>query len=204
MTEERNERSEEMRGQGIAGEVSERLEGGSVRAAKRALSRAWRELVPELPPRFSVSLRRVDPKAVAEVRRRMSRSGKRPPLRLQRDEGRIWVETARGRRLRLGRLPSAEANLLEELGALRRYRPKLIRVEQDEMGQVSGVIVELVRPLERICPSCGQLHEEGAPLCAACREREGAGAGGRSEGAPIELQEAIDDLAREAEDFPEV
>ena len=195
--------AEEQRRHGIAGEVSERLEGGSVRAAKQALSRAWRELVPELPSRFSVPLRRVDPKAVAEVRRRMARSGKRPPLKLRRDEGRVWVETARGRRLRLGRLPSAEANLLEELNALSKYRPKLLRVEQDELGQVSGVVVELVRPLQRICPACGKVHEEGTPLCADCRESEGEVVE-RAEGAPVDLQEAIDDLARQAEDFPEV
>src|SRR5690606_35075733 len=88
--------------------VAAELEAGESARARQALSRSWRELVPDLPLRFSVPLKRVDRDAVREVLRRWRVSGKRPPLRMVAAEDRIAIETQRGRKLRLGLLPRSE------------------------------------------------------------------------------------------------
>lgn len=173
----------------LASRVTENLEAGNVQQAKSQISRAWRDLVPELPPRFAVSLRSLDRKAATELGRRLRRSKGRPQLRLVERDGRWWVETARGKRLVIGRLPSAEERLLADLGEVKRYRPQLLEIAHDDEGQIERVSVELVRRDLRRCAQCGRGYRGSGELCADCR-REWPERPTRQQ-----LQEALDELA---------
>jgi len=202
MTEdERDYRPGEDEASELTSRVSENLEAGKVQQAKSELSRAWRDLVPELPRRFAVSLRSVDRKAAIELGRRLRRSKGRPQLRLAERDGRWWVETARGKKLVIGRLPSAEARLLADLGQLKHYRPQLLAISQDDEGRIERVSVELVRRDLRRCEQCGRSYRGSGELCGDCRRGEG------ERPTRQQLQEALDELAQRsageggAEDF---
>lgn len=150
MSEEVRDMNEQHPVDDLATRVEERLAQGSPDQAKREFTRSWRDTVPELPLRFSVILVRVKDKAVREVlRRRRENDGVAPQLRLDyEEEGRIKVRMARGAKLRLGDLPAADVDLLEQLGkkARRLYRPQLLEVRHDdESGKLEYVAVELVR-----------------------------------------------------------
>lgn len=128
--------------------VQESLQRGRVPAAKAALSRSWRDNVPELPVRFSVMLVRLRQEDCAAVLRRLrANHGGRPPLRLLRArDGSFQVVTKRGKRLVLGELPRGEVKLLRDLGSeADLYRPELLEVRHDSYGQVRAVSIEMVR-----------------------------------------------------------
>lgn len=145
------EASEEARE--LAARVERNLDAGSLDGAKRAFTQNWREVVPELPLRFSVILVRLNRSNVADVlklrKKATKEGGSGPQLKLDFDEeGRVKVRMARGRKLRLGDLPHADAELLEQLGkkARRLYRPELLEVRRDkETHEINYVAVELVR-----------------------------------------------------------
>ena len=128
--------------------VQESLQKGRVPAAKAALSRTWRESVPELPLRFSVLLVRTREEDVALVLKRLrANEGGKPPLRLSRGkDGSIRVCTKRGKQLILGELPQGEVRLLRDLGRdASLYTPELLEVRHDDHGKVRSVAIELVR-----------------------------------------------------------
>lgn len=128
--------------------VQQSLERGRVPAAKAALSRSWRNNVPELPVRFSVLLVRLRQEDCAAVLRRLrANRGSKPPLRLLRArDGSVRVCTSRGQKLILGDLPRGEVRLLQDLGSdASLYHPELLEVLHDSHGQVRSVSIELVR-----------------------------------------------------------
>jgi hypothetical protein len=138
--------------------VQESLDRGRLPAAKAALSRGWRESVPDLPLRFSVLLLRPREDDVAAVLRRLrANGGRKPPLRLSRGkDGSIRVCTRRGKKLVLGELPRGEVKLLRDLGRdANLYQPELLEIRHDDHGRVRSVAIELIRP--------GDKHEDSLP-----------------------------------------
>ncbi len=141
---------EQERARQLAERVSEHAEAGDLTKARQALSRSWRELVPDLPERFAVLLKRLDRDAVREVLVRQRERGGRVRLRLIEKDDRLAVATSHGKTLILGLLPKADTRLLEEFGAEgRRYRPQLLEVNREPDGEIRSVAVELVRPTPR-------------------------------------------------------
>lgn len=143
--------------------VQESLDRGRVPAAKAALSRGWRESVPDLPLRFSVLLLRPREDDVAAVLRRLrANDGRKPPLRLSRGrDGSVRVCTSRGKKLVLGELPRGEVKLLRDLGRdASLYEPELLEIRHDNHGRVRSVAIELVRSGEAQEDSLHpQIHE---------------------------------------------
>jgi hypothetical protein len=172
--------------------VLEGLQGGRAPAAKAALTRSWRDAVPDLPVRFSVVLRKTDAQAVAELLRRARRNrGSSPPLRLRKRKGVIYVETVRGARLEIGQLPRSESQLLSDFGAdAKLYRPQLLEVRYDDDNRVRFVAIELVRPELFQCPSCDRRHKGPHAYCSKCRAAGEEGEG--FEHTPVQIHEAIE------------
>lgn len=129
----------------VSDKMKTQLDAGELSQAKSTLSKAWRELIPEPPARFVVSLREIDQDAVREAMRRWKKSGKRPPVSLK-NEGDDWViRLSRGERLKLGRLPRSETRLLTELGtAASRYKPTLLTARITDSGPI--VTIEMISP----------------------------------------------------------
>lgn len=183
--------------------VSEGIEQGRGPAAKAALSRSWRDAVPELPIRFSVALKKPDHKATRELLRRARKNaGSAPPLRLVRENDRTYVETVRGKRLRIGRLPSSDARLLEAFGRdAKLYRPQILEVRYDDDNRVRYVAIELVRGEIYSCPACKKRHSGPHAYCDRCRKE---GREGESfEHTPVQIQEAVEAVIADEADLDE-
>ena len=184
-------------------QVSEGLADGRVPAAKAALSRSWRDAVPELPIRFSVALKDPKHKATRELLRRARRNeGAAPPLCLRQDGGKTYVETVRGKRLRIGRLPGSDARILEAFGKdAKLYRPQLLEVRYDDENRVRYVAIEMVRGEIYSCPSCKKRHSGPHAYCDRCRKegREGQG----FEHTPVQIQEAVEAVIADEADLDE-
>jgi hypothetical protein len=180
--------------------VQEGLDGGRAPAAKAALTRSWRDAVPELPVRFSVVLTKIDEAAVSELLRRARRNrGSSPPLRLRKKQGVIVVETIRGARLLLGQLPKSETQLLSDFGAdAKLYRPQLLEVRYDDDNRIRVVAIELVRPELYHCPNCGRRHKGPHAYCSRCRSAEVEEAG--FEHTPVQIHEAIEAVIADGAD----
>lgn len=128
-------------------EISDKISLGQGVGAKRSLTKAWREAVPEIPVRFAVILVRLDEKSVLEIIKRMKKSDSPPQLKLEWRKDRIEVWTSRGKKIRIGDLPSSDSMMLFDLGGkAKKYRPQIIEIKTSEDGEIEHFAVELVRP----------------------------------------------------------
>lgn len=128
-------------------DITEKIASGQSLAAKRALTRAWREAVPDLPVRFAVILVRLNEEGVSKLIQRMKKSGSLPGLKLIWHKNKIEVWTSRGKSFYIGDLPSSDALMLSDLGdQAKKYRPKLIEISTNDDGSVDYLAIELIRP----------------------------------------------------------
>jgi hypothetical protein len=132
----------------LVNRVQNSLDEGNMAVAKGALTRGWRDAVPDLPRRFTVVLVRVniqDLKALIKRNKRNKTSS--PQLKIVKKKKSYFVETSRGERLVLGEMPYDEIRLLEEMGKESKlFRPKLFEIYYNDEGKVRGVAIEMVRP----------------------------------------------------------
>lgn len=176
----------------VVEQINDYLQQGKTTQAKSLLTRRWRDLVPDLPLRFSVVLEKSSPRVVRAIVTSLKRGNQPPALSLQaRSErhGGYFITAEDGKHL--GALPERDAKFLRSLGehaAL--YTPKLLEIR-------SGLIaIELVRPELRRCASCDSYHTGDNANCDDCRAKGRSDSPGKveSEIAPISFHEALDVL----------
>jgi hypothetical protein len=189
----------------MAERVEDKRRQGSISNARAAFSRSWREAVPELPLRFSVILVHTDEKNILRLAKRLGRQSSTPPkLKLiRRHEGYIDVLTSGN--VILGRLPSADSQLLRELGpAAKSYEPQLIEIRNTPEEGLDYIAIELVRPELKYCSSCGKQHDGAHVNCQECRQKRRRRGPEQVESSPIAFHEALEAIIDEdsAEDLP--
>lgn len=173
----------------IVDQIEDYLEQGKQAQAKSLLTRRWRDLVPELPLRFSVVLEQPRAADAFFLGQRLKAGSSAPRLLITEEEGALHVKIARG--AVLGRIPADDAEFLRSVGD----DAKLYELHVLEIREGGSVVaVEFVRPELRTCSFCGKRHSEPHVNCAECRKKrrpkdpEAVGA----DFAPVLLSDALE------------
>lgn len=190
-------------GRDLADRVGELVRDGRPDAARRVFTQNWRDSVPDLPERFSVSLRKIDRDLLGVIARRLVGRAHPPELEFHTAEQDIAVRSVDDDHQVIGWLRPADARFLNDLGddaAL--YRPQLLEIGVDRAGSPSTVAISVVRPELRSCSSCGDRHADAHVNCAKCRakrRRKGPEADSY-EPAPVPFFEAVEAMTAPDDD----
>jgi hypothetical protein len=193
-------------GRGLADRVEELVRDGRPEAARRVFAQNWRDSVPDLPERFSVSLRKINRDLLGVIARRLVGRSLPPELEFHSVDLEIAVRSVDDDHQVIGWLRPVDARFLNDLGEdASLYRPQLLEIGVDKSGSPSSVAISVVRPELRSCSSCGARHADAHVNCAKCRAlRRRKGPESESyEPAPVPFFEAVEAMTAPDDDPPE-
>lgn len=178
-----------------AHDVERLVREGETDAAEKAMRRATRDVLPDLPLRFTVRLRRVQPDAVARAMALLQAGGALDLDMEYEKPGRLVVTTGGAT---LGTLPATARDLVAQGAGVYEAHPVSLAVSDGS----ARMAIELVRREMRICSSCGSEHDSDTINCPTCRQRRRrkGEAEGTFEPPPVALQRALDAIVESSED----